>query len=67
MEVTEGSFRADLHALLADDEHGIALVVLTASRGGRSVEVDEAQSSICAPAGWWNSSTDQYAFDELIG
>jgi uncharacterized protein len=42
MEVTEGSFRADLHAVLAGDEHAVALVVITASRGGRSVEVNEA-------------------------
>jgi hypothetical protein len=42
MEVTEGSLRIDLRALFADDERGVALVVLTASRGGRSVEVREA-------------------------
>jgi hypothetical protein len=29
MEITEGSFRADLHTVFADDEHGVALVVLT--------------------------------------
>src|SRR5262249_39179662 len=32
VEITEGSFRADLHAVLADDEHAVALVVITASR-----------------------------------
>jgi uncharacterized protein len=70
MEVTEGSFRADLHTLLADDEHGIALVVLTASRGGRSVEVNEAHVFHMRDGKvveFWNASADQYAFDELIG
>ena len=32
MEVTEGSFHVDVHAVLADDEHGVALTVATASR-----------------------------------
>jgi len=54
MELTDGSFRADLHAVLADDEHGVALSVLTASRGGRSIEVKRRRSSICATARRWN-------------
>jgi uncharacterized protein len=70
MEITEGSFRADLHAVLADDEHAVALVVLKASRGGRSVEVNEAhvfhlQDGTVVE--FWNASTDMYAFDEVIG
>jgi uncharacterized protein len=70
MEVTEGSFRADLHAVLADDEHGVALVVLTASRGGRSVEVNEAHVFHLRDGKvteFWNASTDMYAYDEFIG
>jgi ketosteroid isomerase-like protein len=42
MEVTEGSFHLDLHTVLVDGDHGIALAVATASRGGRSMEVNEA-------------------------
>jgi hypothetical protein len=34
MELTEGFFCTDIHAVFADDEHGVALVVVTASRGG---------------------------------
>jgi ketosteroid isomerase-like protein len=70
MEITEGSFRADLHAVFADDEHGVALVVLTASRGGRSVEVNEAHVFHLRDGKvveFWNASTDMYAYDELIG
>jgi len=70
MEITEGSFRADLHAVLADDEHGVALVVLSASRGGRSVEANEAHVFRLRDGEvteFWNASTDMYAFDEVIG
>jgi uncharacterized protein len=70
MEVTEGSFHIDLHAILADDEHGVALVVVTASRGGRSAEVNEAHVFHLRDGKvteFWNASTDQYAYDELIG
>ena len=70
MEVTEGSFRIDLRALFADDERGVALVILAASRGGRSVEVREAHVFHMRDGKvveFWNASADQYAFDELIG
>jgi uncharacterized protein len=70
MEITEGSFHIDLHAVLADDEHGVALVVITASRGGRSIEVNEAHVFHLRDGKvveFWNASTDQYAADELIG
>jgi uncharacterized protein len=70
MEVTEGSFHIDLHAVFADDEHGVALVVIMASRGGRSIEVNEAHVFHLRDGKvveFWNASTDQYAEDELIG
>jgi uncharacterized protein len=70
MEITGGSFRADLHAVFADDEHGVALAVLTASRGGRSVEVNEAHVFHMRDGKvveFWNASTDMYAVDELLG
>ena len=70
MEVTGGSFHIDLHAVIADDEHGVALVVVTASRGGRSIEVNEAHVFHLRDGKvmeFWNASTDQYAEDELFG
>jgi ketosteroid isomerase-like protein len=69
MEVTEGSFHLDLHTVLADDEHGVAPAVATASRGGRSMEVNEAQVFHLHDGKvveFWNAPTDQSA-DELIG
>ena len=70
MEVSEGSFHIDLHAVLADDEHGVALVVVKASRGGRSIEVKEAHVFHMRDGKvveFWNASTDMYAADELFG
>jgi uncharacterized protein len=70
MEVTEGSLHLDLHAVFADDEHGVALTVVTASRGGRSVTVDQAHVFHLRDGKvveYWDASTNQYAFDELIG
>lgn len=70
MEVTAGTFHIDLHTVLADDEHGVALVVVNASRGGRSVEVNEAHVFHLHDGKvteFWNASTDMYAYDEVIG
>jgi len=70
MEVTEGSFHLDLQAIFADDERGVALVVSTASRDGRSVTVNDAHVFRLRDgqvAEFWNASTDPYAYDELLG
>jgi len=45
-------------------------VAITASRGGRSVEVNEAHVFHLRDGKvteFWNASTDMYAIDELIG
>jgi uncharacterized protein len=68
-ELTEGSFRTDLHAVFADDAHGVALAVLTASRGGRSFELNEAHVFHLRDGKvveFWIAPTDQYALDELL-
>ena len=70
MELTEGSFHIDVQALLADDDHGVALVNETASRGGRRAEMFNAHIFRMRDGmvvEFWDSSTDQYALDELIG
>jgi uncharacterized protein len=70
MQVTEGSFRIDVRALLADDTHGAAVVGVTAHRG------DHAFSTMGAHvfrfegsrvAEFWEATTDQYAVDEVFG
>jgi uncharacterized protein len=70
MEVTEGSLHLDVQAVFADDEHGVVLVALSASRGGQSVKVHEAHIYSMRDgkvAEFWDAYHDQYAFDELIG
>jgi len=70
MEVTEGSFHLEPHAILADDEHAVALVFGTASLGGRSITNNDAHVFHMRDGKveeFWTASTDQYAFDELIG
>jgi uncharacterized protein len=70
LEITQGSFHVDPHAVLADDEHGVALVTETASRDGQSIKVNGAHVFHLREGKvteFWTASTDQYAFDELIG
>lgn len=70
IEVTEGSLSLELHAVFADDEHGVALVTTRASRGGRSIVVNGAHVMHMRDGKvveFWDASTDQYAIDELIG
>jgi uncharacterized protein len=38
-EETGGTFRLDVHDILANDEHSAVLCTLSASRGGKSTEV----------------------------
>jgi uncharacterized protein len=70
MEVTEGTFHLDVHAVLADDTHGVALVVTTASRAGRSITTQNAHVFHLRDGRvteFWDATTDQYSADEMIG
>jgi ketosteroid isomerase-like protein len=70
MEVTGGSLHLDLHTVLADDEHGVALVAVSASRAGRSITVNAVDVMHLRDGKFvevWTVVTDQYAFDEVIG
>jgi len=39
---TGGTFRVDVHDVLANDRHSVALCTMTASRGGKSLKVPVA-------------------------
>ena len=70
MEITEGSFRLEVQAVFADDQQGVALVVSSASRDGRSVKINDAHIFHLRDGKvveFWNASFDPYAYDELIG
>jgi ketosteroid isomerase-like protein len=38
MEVTGGTFRVELHDVLANDEHGVALATASGERNGKRIE-----------------------------
>jgi len=70
LEVTEGSLHIDVHTIFADDEHGVALVTVMASRGGKTIRVNDAHVFHLREGKvveFWNATTDAYALDELIG
>src|SRR5690242_11049494 len=70
IEVTQGTFRMDLEAAFANDELGVALVIASSSVDGQSVAARGAhivRMRDAKVAEFWYTSTDQYAFDEMIG
>jgi hypothetical protein len=70
MEITHGTFQVNLEAAFADDQLGVALVIASSSVDGQSVTVREAHIIRMRDgkvAEFWYTSTDQYAFDEMIG
>jgi uncharacterized protein len=70
LELTDGTFHIDLHTVFADAEHGVALVATSASRGGKSVRINEAHVYHLRDGRvteFWDASTDEYALDDLIG
>ena len=68
VQETGGSFKNDIHDLLANDEHGVALVTVSATRGGRSLEfriVHVCHMSDGKMTEFWAFPEDQSAFDEF--
>ena len=69
MEVTGGTFRLEIHDILANDEHGVALVVATGQREGKTLE--DRQVNVFHLQGgqvteFWNHPGDQNAVDEFL-
>lgn len=70
IEVTQGTFRMDLEAAFANDELGVALVLASSRVDGQNVVAREAHIMRMRDGKvveFWYTSTDQYAFDEMIG
>lgn len=70
MQETEGSFKNDIHDMLANDEHGVALVTTSATRGGKSFEgrvVHIFHVRDGKMTEFWAFPEDQGLFDELWG
>jgi uncharacterized protein len=63
-EETAGTFRLDVHDVLANDEHAVALCTFSASRGGKSIEVPVANVSHIRDGKlteFWGAITDPQA------
>ncbi len=70
MESTGGTFNLEVHSILADDDHGVALVNASGSRDGgtmasHGVHVMHLRDGRVAE--FWAASTNQYAVDDLFG
>jgi uncharacterized protein len=68
-ELSEGTFVADLHNVLANDEQAVALWTARGERAGKQLENPIAQVIDIRDGKWtevWAYSADQYAFDEFF-
>jgi ketosteroid isomerase-like protein len=69
MELTAGTFRAELHDVVADDRHTVGMHLATGGREGRSLEdrevlVFHVRDGKVAEV--WQYIEDQYAYDEFF-
>lgn len=68
MELTEGTAKLEVHDILANDEHGVALVTGSSSRGGKTLEGPDVHVFHIRNGQvveFWDSPLDQYASDEF--
>ena len=69
MEVTGGTFRVEVHDVIANDEHAVAIYVSRGQREGRTLDnknvlVSHIRNGRLVEA--WQLSEDQYAADEFL-
>jgi ketosteroid isomerase-like protein len=68
MQESGGSFTNEIHDMLANDEHGVALVTMSATRGGKSFEgnvVHILHMSDGKMTEFWAIPEDQSRYDEF--
>ena len=68
-ELTGGTFRAELHDVVANDEHAVGLYVSRAEREGRTLETKNVIVSHIRngkSVETWTFSDDQYGADEFF-
>lgn len=69
MELTGGSFHLDIHDIVANDVHGVALVTAHGERDGQTFAVREANIWHLADGKateFWTFAEDQAAIDRLF-
>jgi uncharacterized protein len=68
MELSDGTSKLEVHDLLANDEHGVALVTGSATRNGTSFtghDVHTFHIRNGQVVEFWDSPLDQYGADEF--
>ncbi len=68
-ELTGGTYRVELHDVIANDEHGVVLFTARAERAGR--QLDDRSVLVChirdgKQAETWIRPGDLYALDEFL-
>jgi ketosteroid isomerase-like protein len=69
VEMTGGTLRVEVHDVLANDQHGAALVRSHAERAGRTYDANEAHVFHIRDGlvtEFWPLSSDQQALDDLM-
>ena len=67
-ELSGGTYRAELHWVVADEEHVVAVYGASGRRGDRTLEIDQALVVRVADGRWVEVDAvpfDQHAFDEF--
>jgi hypothetical protein len=68
VELTDGTFKVELHDLLASDDHVVALAKESATRNGKKLETDETHVwhlDNGKATEFWGVPKDQYQVDEF--
>jgi hypothetical protein len=70
LQESGAAFRFEVHDLLADDQHAVALLAGTAERSGRRLQQKVVHAFHLNADGkvadWWNFWEDQVALDDLL-
>jgi ketosteroid isomerase-like protein len=69
-ELTKGTFKLDIHAILADDDHGVVLVTATGEHDGKTLHDNSVQIFHIKDGKvteQWLHPGDAYASDEFWG
>lgn len=68
MELTNGTFRLEVHDVLANDEHAVGLVTLRAERDRKTLNMHDVHVWHVTDgkfSEFWSQLADLYAFDEF--
>ena len=70
-QLTDGTFRVEIHDVLASDEHAVVLARVSGQRAGRSVQNGD-YAHVCHFRGGklseaWIVNVDPYGLDEFFG